>query len=356
MYCNKCGKVIDEQIGYCSCCESASSNKKPRKSAIVWAVRIIAILCLVGSLFCGISYYREPITIETIDTLGIVSNNLQNGGYVSGDSQYHYYFDETGLVRAEADNNLQSETIYQTNNIFGLNRNWVYVYSNNVFFADTDRVYYKAQDDSFSGITGNGMFECFFAETPTAHYVGTYGSQTGKYPLMYCGVQIADIPAERLCQYGLKLYVFSGEVTNGLDNDRIGLWQVDLDGGNPTQLLDFCPEYFVVWGEQAFFTNGEKLYISNVDGSNAQHLPDISVSGGLNVDSNYIYYVEAETGAIVRINKNGKNRKQLTQDNCSSIIILDNWMYYLRRIDGNTHLCRMDLQDLDEQIVVENWN
>lgn len=354
MYCNKCGKVIDEQTGHCSCCENAGSNKKPIKSAIVWAVRIIAILCLAGALFCGISYYREPVTIETIDTLSIVSNNLQNGGYVSGDSQYHYYFDETGLVRAEADNNLQPETIYQTNNFFGLNRNWVYAYSNNVFFADTDRIYCRTAEDAVSGITENNLIGIpFFAESPQSYYSGT-NAKLGA--LTYNDINIAEVPTNFVCQYGLNLYVFSGSKQEGTDNTIVGLWQTDLDGGNATRLLDFCPEYFVVWGEQAFFTNGEKLYTSNLDGTEAHQFEGIDVWGGLNVDSEYVYYVEEESRAIFRINKDGKNRKQLTQDNCSSIIILDNWMYYLRRIDDNTHLCRMDLQDLDEQIVVENWN
>lgn len=37
-------------------------------------------------------------------------------------------------------------------------------------------------------------------------------------------------------------------------------------------------------------------------------------------------------------------------------MILDDWMYYLRWESGAMHLCRMNLDDLDEQIVVENWD
>lgn len=356
MYCNKCGRKIDEQTRRCDYCESVSDtnvHKSSQNTGLFWMLRIFAVLCAVVSLSCGISYFLEPVSIETIDTLSIVSNNLQNGGHATADEQYHYYFNETGLVRAEIDNDLMPETIYQTDNFFGLDRNWVYAYSDKIFFADTERIYCRTAEDVYSGIRANEMFRFFFAEDPKTYYCG---SQTEPYPLTYNDVQIANIPAETVCQYGLKLYIFSGDVTNGVENTKIGLWQVDLDGGNPTQLLDFCPEYFVVWGEQAFFTNGEKVYVSNADGTDPQLLQNISVSGGLNVDEKYIYYVDAESGAIFRTNKNGKNSKRLTLEDCSSIVILDNWMYYLRWESGATHLCRMNLDDLDEQIVVENWD
>lgn len=359
MYCSICGQKIDEHTKYCKHCNVVQQDT-PVKNETRWLykrlvliLRIISVLCIFISVFLAISYFAEPAIIEKIDTLSIVSNNLQNGGYASCDDQYHYYFDQSGLIRAEINNELSPEAIYITDNFFGLNNNWLYAYCGNVFFADTGYIYYKASNDEVSGIRRNEMFRSFFAEHPQSYYLG---SQTEPYPLTYNDVEIASIPAEGVYQYGLNLYIFSGDVTNGVDNPKPGLWQADLDGGNLTQVLDFCPGYFVVWGEQAFFTNGEKLYISNVDGTNAKLVPNVNVFGGLNVDAEHIYYVDAESRGIFRIDKNGKNSKQLTEENCSSIAILGEWMYYLRHNSGETHLCRMHLKDLKEQIVVKNWD
>lgn len=360
MYCSYCGKENPEGTLYCAHCgnriaENSNDRRGAQKSKATMrlVLLILAGVLFVSSIISGVSFFSKPVYKEQIDTISIASNNLQNGGYATSDNEYYYFFRDSNYVKAPVGMPTETEIVADTNSVFQIDYNWTYYYCGSLFFADTDSIRCVDESGKVETIERREMFQSFFAEHPRTYYLGDSSSPTSS--LKYNGSKITELPANRLYRYGVNLYVFSDKVPNGLDNPKTGLWRLNLDGSNPEQLLDYCPEYFVVWDDQAFFTNGEKLYVSDLDCKNIKQLDGISVSYGVNVDDEYIYYINSEDGALYRANKDGSGRKIIVMEQCSSIILLDDWIFYLQHEGPNRHLCMVKKDGSDNNVVVPNW-
>lgn len=98
-------------------------------------------------------------------------------------------------------------------------------------------------------------------------------------------------------------------------------------------------EYFWTGTTRFWDTNGGKLCKMKPDGSNFQILSNDNPCY-INVAGDYIYYIKQPEptnyiGNIYRINKNGKDKKELYNGKCSAMTVVGDWIYFINLSDGN---------------------
>ena len=131
------------------------------------------------------------------------------------------------------------------------------------------------------------------------------------------------------------IYIQSGfSSINEMSNENLGTWRINKDGKNKIDLMGFCPSYMVFSGDRIFYTNEDSTICSmSLDGSDEQIYEDTCVNGGLNVTDDYVFFIgqseDNYNNVIYRMDKDGGDITALTQDDCSSINIAGDWIYYV---------------------------
>lgn len=219
-----------------------------------------------------------------------------------------------------------------------------------MFYAGDSIFYYKfpgifktqgnsgvETDLNFSMFTEN----CFQTDGKNYYVTGQEDEEPGIYSIRIGNTkktkQISDIHPTKLLMYKDYIYVLSGFNTiNEVPNENYGTWRIDKDGKNKIDLMGFCPNYMVFSGDMIFYTDKEGTICSMaLDGSKQEIYEGTYVNGGLNVSEEYVFYItydsEGYNNVIHRMDKDGENDIVLTHDDCSSINIAGDWIYYINR-------------------------
>ena len=123
-------------------------------------------------------------------------------------------------------------------------------------------------------------------------------------------------------------------------NENYGVWRMDKKGKNSSLLLEFCPKYFVIYGDTIYYTDewGD-ICSMNLDGTD-QKTCGGSTNRGLNVSEEYVFYIDEGDHSIVRMDRDGSNKTLLNDNRCEDLNIIDNWLFY-RNEDDDYQLYRM---------------
>lgn len=343
MYCGNCGKEIENDVAFCPVCGSPiaeiGGKKKiidSRKAGKLIAV-VIAIAVVVIIACGGLKVYSYFERIPTEQQLQLAVNNYQNGGIVTTDGKWLYYNDN-GLCKVRLDDG-SKQTVVSSE-----------IMPEKMFYAGDSIFYYKFpgifKTQSNSGVETNlnfnGSTENCFQTDGKNYYVTCVGNEgAGIYSIKVGNKkktkQISDIHPTELLMYSDYIYILSGfNSINDVPNENYGTWRIDKDGKNKIDLMGFCPSYMVFSDDMIFYTDKEGVICSMaLDGSGQEIYEDRYVSGGLNVSDEYVFYVsydsDGHNNVIRRMDKDGENDIVLTYDDCSSINIAGDWIYYINR-------------------------
>lgn len=361
-----CRKEIGDNKNYYISCENEQKNlpnslqKNPK--LIIRTLYALSTGILLVAIILVISYLIKPISIETVDQLDCISNNLQNGGYVTGDNENAYFVSKDGIRKLSLEDGcIVSVTDKQTVH-FAFER--IYAYNGFLFYDD---------GFSFSWIDGSeeklilsgvdhAFLDCIFAESPEFYFSATNRVEYW-IEQYYNGevINLQNIAVSEMYRYGDYLYIISEEKDReGYNNPYCGVWQLCIDGSQMSRILDFCPDAFLKWGETAYYAYDNELFICTPNSNEWRVIPNISIQQGrqaaFNVFGDQIYYIEHETGDLYKIRNDGKKKTMIAEKAYSGIYIVGDWIFYDRLISPTEQsLCKVKQDGSENQIVVPNW-
>lgn len=111
------------------------------------------------------------------------------------------------------------------------------------------------------------------------------------------------------CDYERQFFgIISNPMMDNLYNE--GFWSIEHDGSNPLRISDDFP-----------------IYINTLD--------------------DYLYYIQQKdswefSGPIIRIKKDGTNRKIIYEKDCNSMIAIGSWLFFIDNIDKNIYKISAD--------------
>ena len=129
MYCNKCGKSMDQETRFCPECRAqleqmlvSDKMRKKRKFPILWVALAVSVLLIAGGILTWVflnqgekdasSGREKPVeTVQWVRTQTLVFNG---DGEITG--SVRYYFNENGFcvrqVKTDAEENMTEETVF----------------------------------------------------------------------------------------------------------------------------------------------------------------------------------------------------------------------------------------------------
>ncbi len=338
MFCGNCGNEMESGSAFCPVCglPVETSNKKGVDSKkvgklIAITVTVVAIVIVVT---VGLKVYSRIKSKPTEQQLELAVNNYQNGGVVTTDGKWLYYNDN-GLCKV-----LLKDGSKQTSVSDEVIPDKMFYAGNSIFYYRFPGIYktqigkWKENDLKFSVFSE----DCFQTDGKNYYVTGQGNSGDGVYSVSISNekkTQISDIHPTRILMYKDYIYIQSGFTSiNDMPNENFGTWRIDKDGKNRIALMGFCPSYMVFSDNRIFYTNEEGTICSmSLDGSDEEIYEDAHVNGGLNVTDDYIFFIgqndDKDKNVIYRMDKEGDDKTVLNQDDCSSINIAGDWIYYV---------------------------
>ena len=340
MFCGNCGNEVESGAAFCPVCGSPveASNKKgvdSKKVGKLIAI-IVAVIAVVIVATVGLKVYSYIKSKPTDKQLELAVNNYQNGGIVTTDGKWLYYNDN-GLCKV-----LLKDGSKQTSVSDEVTPEKMFYAGNSIFYYKFPGIY-KAQADKWkeNDLKLSVFTEDCFQTDGKNYYVTGQGNSDDivVYSVSVSNekkrTQISDIHPTRLLMYKDYIYIQSGfDSINDMPNENFGTWRISKDGKNKIDLMGFCPSYMVFSGDRIFYTNEDRVICSmSLDGSDEQIYEDTCVNGGLNVTDDYVFFIgqseDNYNNVIYRMDKDGGDITALTQDDCSSINIAGDWIYYV---------------------------
>lgn len=335
MYCGNCGKEIENGSTFCPECGAkvdAVQNRKPKidNQKIKKLMRLVVpVLAIVIIVFAGIKIFSYIQSIPSDEEIQMAANNIQNGALVASDGKWIYYND-SGLCKMRLKDGFKQSVVSSD-----INAEHMFYIGNKLYYYSFPGYY------ELNGTTGEDLGFSVFTEnciqsdgkkfyvTGSSNYEdgGVYSTKVGNTEK---GTKLSDIHPTRLLMQGDYLYVLSNfSSINDLPNENYGTWRMNTNGKDVVSLFDFCPNYLVFSGEKIFYTNEDRTICSaDLDGTNETVFEGAVVNGGLNVSENYIFYIDAETQTIWRMDKDGNNKVELNNDDSWCLNIIGDWIFY----------------------------
>lgn len=308
-FCGKCGSPIDVNTGVCPNCnvsiDAKAVPKKPLKllKFVVPAVALVLIVCIISAIITNIN-----LKISDEDKI-IFANNMENASYATYDGKHLYY-----VVVGPSDDGNSHEYIYRMKLPVGKTKEIAeFSFFPEAMYVDGDTIHYEngfasgtisRKNGKNTYIDADGFNEentiyfndkCYYFRTEEEGYGIYIGEKFGE------GKKVSDVVVTRAYPCGEYIYLFSSYSSyDNIENTNFGTWRMKLDGSELTQILDYCPEYFVSDGNKLYFKSKEHfLIISDLDGKN-QERTSTQIGDGLNVKDGVIYFEDyAETGIYI---------------------------------------------------------
>ncbi len=345
-FCGKCGTPIDPNTGICPNCNKKVDdiqNNKRRISPIkllkfaIPAIAVLLIICIVSSIITSIG-----LKISDKDRV-IFANNMENASYATYDGKYLYY-----LVIGPSDDGKSHEYIYRIKLPDGKAKKIAeFSFSPDSLYVDKKTIHYensfasgtinrKNGENTYIDAEGfnqsNTIYindKCYYFKTEEDGYGVYIGKEYGK------GEKVSDIVVSRAYPCGEYIYLFSSYTKyDNKENTNFGTWRMKLDGSELTQVLRFCPEYFVSDGEKLYFkSDDEFLVISNLDGTN-QERTTTQIGNGLNVKDGIIYFEDYEETGIYSMTESPLKELVVSGD-VTGIVLADDYLVYY----SNNNIC-----------------
>lgn len=324
-------------------------------------------IVLLASLLCSC---KAPVR-EKLEQIRTNTNNMQNNRMATSDGEWLYYINGLDFCKWKPGEN---ETIIAelSQNFYGILQ---YV-DRKLYYADgTYPRVWNDETESFEIIPLEVWIDATCFQTDGKYYytdcawwaADPYGD-TGVFRIDVTNPDegekiLNEIPSE-IYLHGEYIYVMFDFIFDEDDNTSYrGTWRLDLDGGNPIQVLESCPEYFVVTEDRIYYSEDKVYYHEdgwsyyaedwlhsmNLDGSEQYTYEDVMLGDGLNVTDSYIFYIDYDTGRIHRMTLDGTENIELNQSDSGPINLLDDWLIYRNYDDGK--LYAMDYHGLNSYCI-----
>lgn len=303
----------------------------------------------------------------------IASNNIQNNVHFASDGEYLFCGDwDDGMntfpyIYKVSMDDFSVELKYDVKMSYGAEFN-----PENVFCVDNTLYYYNAFSDILIKLNTDMLekMELPFSETynciqtdGTYYFVSDWSFffDHGIYRVDVADIneetknqkshftKISDIYASKLILQGDYLYVWSRAATiNDVENENVGVWRMDLDGGNPICIMDYVPEFLLVSESRIYSVEGDNcVYSMDLDGLNRHVLPEVSIDAKLattsiNITDDYIFYSHKEDGTLHRTNIDGTNDVQMNMCESGEIAVCGEWIIYLNEEEHNYYKMHVD--------------
>ena len=335
MYCGNCGKEIENGSTFCPECGAkieAAQNAKTKSTSlqIKKLMRfIIPVVAIIIVAFVGIKIFTYIKSTPSDEEIQMAANNVQNGALVASDGTWIYYNDN-GLCKMRLKDGSKQSVVSSD-----INAEHMFYIGNSLYYYSFPGYYVldgtTGKDLGFSVFTENCIQSDGrkFYVTGSSNYEdgGVYSTKIGNTAK---GTKLSDIQPTKLLLQGDYLYVLSGfSSINDSPNENYGTWRMDKNGKDLISIFDYCPNYMVFSGDKMYYTNeGRTICSANFDGSNETVFDGTVVNGGLNVSKDYIFYIDADTQTIYRMNKDGRNKMELNSDRSGSLNVIGDWIFY----------------------------
>lgn len=344
-FCGKCGCETDKKTGLCTNCDAAAlegvkesnAKKKISKKLIILPIILVSMIAII---IAGLSPMMHIIKRPSAEDNILYTNNAVNGNYaVVVDNELWYLSEpesEYIINKMKLPDNKSKEII--TTDFFPED---LYVSGNKIYFntgfmsGSIDSINSKLE--STDGSSLNTVMPYYYDGYCYYEYLeksGEHGLFVGKNETT--GKKIIDVPPTRIIPFGKYVFFISeaGEYNN-IENSWFGMWRMDKNGDNLTQILDYCPKYLVSDGNLIYYTNENDYLVSaDMDGNIIKNY-DIHISNGLNVKDGIIYYSDFNDEGIFSLDKNGEEKK-IISGIVQGIILSDDYIVYF---NGNEICC-----------------
>lgn len=230
----------------------------------------------------------------------------------------------------------------QSNNI--VNGGRASLYGDKVFYFN-DCVF--ECDKNFENIEAHGITNgrCMNVYGDYIYFTGNGGISKYDYTEdKYLKVDFCDYSASNLLVYDNYAYFISDHLTP----DIYGIYRVKLDGTNVTCLFNGdTGEHgfgcFNIYNDIIYFTNADDnncIYKMNLDGTELAKFNNQS-SNSIVIEDDWIYYVSEEkgnslTGGIYKINVDGTGNTMVSDVEAYGINVYKGYIYYVNYKDNQT--------------------
>lgn len=277
--------------------------------------------------------------------------NIINEGLVCSDNNYIYYSnitsDEGKLYRINSDG---SEKIKLSDDI---NTKYINVMEDSIYYASTNCIYKlhltskqkkiidKVNiDENIYELNIIGDYAFYSTDVPKSSLYKMNLLTNERYTLCDDSPMFINI----LEEYIIYLAEFNNDTC---------IYKMNFDGSKKTKIID----------DDAWYINNinnDLYYASDNDSGHLYKLTeknsvfkiyDHRVSH-INNDTDYLYFSNAnEYGALYKFNIESLKSEILEDEFTSNILLIDDYIYYVRFKDENNTLCRMRKDGTDKQII-----
>lgn len=300
------------------------------------------ILCFSILIITGMLYAcNNSASMISKEEIRITENNIQNESLVT-DGEWVYYCD--GEMKKIKISDGTEETI---DDVDAMQKEVLFCIGDKLYFYDVfdqnygyidlkkEKVIKELELDMLSveNFRTDGQYYYINGEKDTDGNKGIFRARVGN--INDC-TKIMDIDAARFYLHGDYLYVMSWEeIADENGNLCKGTWRIDLDGKNKMCVLDFCPNTFIMSGDDIFYIDEKyRLCSMKLDGTEKNIYEDIIIYSGLNATEEYVFYTDKESNVIHRMSKDGTENIELSTEYCASYFnIIGEWLIYANQWD-----------------------
>ncbi len=218
--------------------------------------------------------------MQTDMTAGAYYGNLNNGGFVFGDSQFLYAVNNKGeLIRRSV---LSDEDDVISKDVSG----YVQVYQGTLYYTDeTNHYLYRVNEDLTS-------------------------------------IPVIDEKVYYIIFYQDRIYF-------QLDEDKESIYSSALDGSDRIKLNDQHSYNLVICQERLYYTTDTQgIWSMALDGSSPTQLSNEHASG-LSVVGDSIYFINEEDGLLYHMDIDGHDRKVIYHQPIRQFVVNDNIIYFV---------------------------
>ena len=327
---------------------------------LLMAVLVTGLLCS-----CGSSSNKGTGWIRTN------TNNMQNERFVTTDGENLYYINDLRLCEwnleagetaiAELDQSLYGILQYVDGKLYYAGGIYPKIWNGETRRFEIIPIRTWEATECFQ--SDGEYFYTDIAERENYSY-----GETGLFRIKMNDLEdcekLLDARPSKICLQGEYIYVMFDFVFDEDDDTPYrGTWRLDLDGGNPIQVLESCPEYFIVTEDRIYYSEEKEYYNEdgwsyyaedvlhsmNLDGSEQYTYEDVILGDGLNVTDSYIFYVDYDTERIHRVTLDGTENIELNQSRSGPINVMDELLVYYNYDEGK--LYAMDCHGLNSYCI-----
>jgi len=284
----------------------------------------------------SVVYGDSPLTTET-NEIGNTAGNINIGGYFAQQGDWIYYTNGQALHKRRTDGSEKTLLTGYCNSYINVVGEWVYFSTGYLSRIRTDGTGESRLTDMNNDQYINGQYITVVSDWI---YYRNENDNYSIYKIRTDGSENTKLNDESIHYINVE----DGWIYYTNTNDGC-IYRIRTDGGDRTKLSDFSVGDLQVIDGWMYGSAPNEIFKMRIDGSERTKIRDIGNSGYFavfNVSGKWIFYCTNE-GVLFRINADGSDKIQLSEDTIWNVHVLGDWLYYT--IDNNAYRIRIDGTD-----------